>query len=266
MRGMDVKGSGDSHDGHAPVDPLLLDAFKPESGTAEEWNEAYARLSDYFRAHRINSRLHRTRLVIETLRRAAKAHAAQPGLTPTEVAMDEARRLQQKWLRDIVGDLNLPEERMEANGRLAFLLADGPRRWPEFFLKRDEVPPDMTAAMRRRVEQSGPDLAVSSMVPREIDLGFIPEIADDTFEIFEKYPMLRILWVLLALALAVWVGLQFGASRDEVSPTLERERYESPAETNVVVETSSVAATNVEPAVVEPVNVEPPARPPRRSE
>ena len=42
----------------AGVDPLLRNAFEPTSGTAEQWNEAYARLSDYFRAHRIHSRLH----------------------------------------------------------------------------------------------------------------------------------------------------------------------------------------------------------------
>lgn len=258
--------SGDTLDGHTPLDPLLHSAFAPESGTSEQWNEAYARLSDYFRACRINSRLHRTRLVLETLRLAAKKHAAHTEFTPTQVAMHEARRLQKKWLRDIVGDLKLPEDRLEANGRLAFLMADGPRRWPEFFLKRDAVPPDMTAAMRRRVEQSGPDLAVSSMVPREIDLGFIPEIADDTFEIFEKYPMLRVLWVLLALGLAVWVGLQFGESREEAAQ--ERARYEIPAETNSVVEPlapdTSNAVTNE--VVVEPLDDAPPARPPRRSE
>ncbi len=192
-----------------PMDPLLRNAFEPESGTAEEWNEAYARLSDYFRAHRIHSRLHRTSLVLETLRRAAKVHALHPEFTPTQVSVHEARRLQKKWLHDIVGDLKLPEDRLEANGRLAFLMSDGPRRWPDYFLKRDSIPPDMVEAMRRRVEQSGPDLAVSSMVPREIELGFISEMADDTFEMFEKYPLLRVALVLLALALAAYAGYHF---------------------------------------------------------
>lgn len=191
------------------MDPALRMAFEPESGTAEQWNEAYARVSDYFRAHRIHSRLHRTGLVLETLRRASKTHALHPEFTPTQVAIHEARRSQKQWLRDIVGDLKLPEDRLEANGRLAFLMSDGPRRWPDFFLKRDSLPPDMVASMRRRVEQSGPDLSVSSMVPREIDLGFFPEIADDTFEMFEKYPLLRFLLVLLALALAAYAGYHF---------------------------------------------------------
>jgi hypothetical protein len=192
-----------------PMDPLLRNAFEPESGTAEQWNEAYARVSDYFRAHRIHSRLHRTSLVLETLRLAAKTHASHTEFTPTQIAIHEARRLQKKWLHDIVGDLKIPEDRLEANGRLAFLMSDGPRRWPDYFLKRDSIPPDLVEAMRRRVEQSGPDLSVSSMVPREIELGLISAIADDTFEMFEKYPLLRVLVIILALLLAVYTGMYF---------------------------------------------------------
>ena len=194
----------DSHSALPPVDPALRAAFEPSSGTAEEWNEAYARLSDYFRAHRIHSRLHRAYLVLETLRRAAKTHASHPEFTPTQVAIHEARRSQKQWLRDIVGDLNLPEARLEANGRLAFLMSDGPHRWPNFYLKRTDLPPELVASMRQRVEQSGPDLAVSSMVPRDIDLGFIPGIADDTFDLFERHPRLKTLFLILLSLLSVW--------------------------------------------------------------
>jgi hypothetical protein len=56
--------------------------FSPSTGTQEEWNEAYARLADYFRAMRIHSRLHRTYLILETLRRAAKTHQNHPGKRP----------------------------------------------------------------------------------------------------------------------------------------------------------------------------------------
>lgn len=185
----------------SPADPTLRALFEPEAGTPEQWNEAYARLSDYFRAHRIHSRLHRTTLVLETLRRAARTHAQHPEYSPTQVAIHEARRLQRLWFRDIVGDLKLPEGRLEANGRLAFLMSDGPGRWPDFFLKRESLPPDLVAAMRQRIEQSGPDLAYSSMVPRDIDLGFIPDIADDTFEMFEKYPVARFAIIAVGLAL-----------------------------------------------------------------
>lgn len=186
------------------IDPSLRVSFAPSSGTQEEWNEAYARLADYFRSLRIHSRLHRTYLILETLRRAAKTHATHSGKSPTYVAMHEARRIQRSWMREIIGDLNISEGRMDVNGRLAFLLCDGPRRWPHYFLSKDNLPQDMVNGMRVRIEQSGPDLAVSSMVPRVIDLGLIPELTDDTFDTFEKHPILRYGLLLLISALVIW--------------------------------------------------------------
>src|SRR5690606_2346107 len=107
--------------GPPAMESLRID-FSPSTGTEGEWNVAYARLSDYFRALRIHSRLHRTYLVLETLRRAAVTHAKHPEMTPTAVAIHEARRMQRDWLRGILGDLNVPEGRLDASGRLAFLL------------------------------------------------------------------------------------------------------------------------------------------------
>jgi hypothetical protein len=178
--------------------------FSPSSGSQEEWNEAYARLADYYRSLQIHSRLHRTYLILATLKRAAKTHANHPGTTPTYVAMHEARRMQRTWMREIIGDLNISEGRMDANGRLAFQLCDGPRRWPHYFLTNDNLPQDMINGMRVRIEQSGPDLAVSSMVPRSIDLGLIPEVADDTMETFERHPVLRYGLLVVLGALVIW--------------------------------------------------------------
>jgi hypothetical protein len=47
-------------------------------------------------------------------------------------------------------------------------------------------------------------MVVSSMVPRPIDLGPITEAAGETLERFEKWPILRtlFLWLLFATALA----------------------------------------------------------------
>ena len=52
--------------------------------------------------------------------------------------------------------------------------------------------------------QAGPDMVVSSMVPRPIDLGPITEAAGDTLERFERWPILRalLLWLMFAGALA----------------------------------------------------------------
>ena len=70
----------------------------------------------------------------------------------------------------------------------------------------------IASAMRQRVEQSGPDLEVSRMVPREIDLGLIPDIADDTFDLLDRYPLLRAV-LLVALALLGLLAIREGFFR-----------------------------------------------------
>jgi hypothetical protein len=178
--------------------------FSPSTGTQEEWNEAYARLADYFRAMRIHSRLHRTYIILETLRRAAKTHQNHAGKSPTYVAMHEARRMQQQWTRHIMGDLNISEGRMDVNGRMAFLMSDGPRNWPHYFLSHENLPESLVQGMRIKIEQSGPDIEISSMVPRQIDLGLIPELTDDTIVTFERYPFLRYLLLISLGVLVIW--------------------------------------------------------------
>ncbi|RYD27373.1 MAG: hypothetical protein EOP86_24635 [Verrucomicrobiaceae bacterium] len=184
------------------MDQPLIE-FSPRTGTAAEWNDAYARLADYLRAYRIHSRLHRTYLILETLRRAKVTHEKHPDQSPTAVVIHEARRMHRAWLRGIIGDLNVPEGRLDANGRLAFLLCDGPTEYPDFFLNSTEAPLEMLQAMRRPIQQSGPDLMVSSMVPRPIDLGALPDIAEETSGFFGRHPWLR--YALLA-AFAALVG------------------------------------------------------------
>ena len=186
------------------MESLRID-FSPSSGTPDEWNDAYARLADYFRAHRIHSRVHRTYLILETLRRAAETHQRHPGVSATEVAIHEARRMHRAWLHTIMGDLNVPEARLDANGRLAFLLCDGPNKYPDYFIGEAIAPPELTEAMRRPIEQSGPDLAFSSMVPRPIDLGPMAEREDDAGG-FLDIPWLRYL-LLLIFASTVIYGL-----------------------------------------------------------
>lgn len=106
--------------------------FAPATGTEEEWNEAYARLADYFRSYRLHNRIRRTQLILETLRRAAFAHAKNPSRTPTAHAIEQAKHMLHEWLGAIYTDLNLTESQIEAAGRLGFHLADGPDRWPHF--------------------------------------------------------------------------------------------------------------------------------------
>lgn len=176
--------------------------FAPETGTEEEWNEAYARLADYFRAYNLHNRIRRTQLILETLRKAAEAHAKDPERAPTAHAIEQARLMLHEWFGKIYSDLNLSEAQLEATGRLGFHLAGGPVRWPQFFLDEENMPDDMAEAMRSALRTSGPGMQVSKMTPRDIDLGLIPDVAEDTFDRLGRHPILRYS-VLLVIILSV---------------------------------------------------------------
>ncbi len=177
----------------------------------EAWNAAYVRVEDYLRAHRIHNRLHQSRLIQEILERAASRHAAQPALDPTTLAAEETEALMDVWFGAVLDRRGQPQERIAIDGRLALLLCDGPEKWPYAFLDERNVPPDFRAALQASALQAGPDMVVSSMVPRPIDLGPITEAAGETLERFEEWPVLRTLFLWLVFA-AVLAGI-FYATR-----------------------------------------------------
>jgi hypothetical protein len=170
--------------------------FAPATGTDQEWNEAYARLADFFRAYRLHNRIRRTQLVLESLRRASVAHAKDPSRKPVAHAIEEARKMMHDWLGQIYHDMNLTEPQIEAGGRLGFYLSDGPEKWPLHFMDTKFMPPEMSGAMRNAVRTSGPSLQVSKMTPRDIDLGFT-NVAEGTFDQFARQPWMR--YVMLAV-------------------------------------------------------------------
>jgi hypothetical protein len=182
----------------------VLATFQPRTGTLDEWNDAYVRVEDYLRAHRIHNRLHQSRLILRILERAARRHEQNPGLNPTTLAAEEAESLMDAWFGEVLDEQNLTPDRIAIAGRLALLLTDGAQKNPYAFLNEEQIPPEFARAMRRSSIEAGPDLAVSSMVPRPIDLGPITEAAGETIEQFEKWPLLRTLalWLLFTAALA----------------------------------------------------------------
>jgi hypothetical protein len=177
--------------------------FRPRTGTMDEWNGAYVRVENYLRAHRIHNRLHQSRLIQQILERAAHRHEAEPARSPTVLAAEETESLMDLWFADMLDQRGQPHERIAVDGRLALLLCDGPQKWPYAFLDEQQIPSEFEQAMREGVIQAGPDMTVSSMVPRPIDLGPIPEAAGETMERIEKWPMARtiLLWLVFAGAL-----------------------------------------------------------------
>lgn len=187
-----------------PISPLTLAGeFRPTTGALDDWNAAYVRVENYLRAHRIHNRLHQNRLIQKILERAARRHEANPSLDPTRLAAEEVEAMMDLWFSDVLDERGQAHERIAIDGRVALLLSDGPEKWPYAFLNERHLPPDFVSAMRASAIQAGPDMIVSSMAPRPIDLGPITNAAGETLERFEQWPLLRtlLLWLIFAAVL-----------------------------------------------------------------
>lgn len=179
------------------MDLLLetIESFVPVWGSPEEWNSAYEKLESYLRAHEIDSRLHRAHLITTILRRVSRRWENQtpPAPIPTLV-IEETNRLLNEWFSRI---MELPEENRSGftatDGRVALFLCDGPLRWPYAFLESRKIPEKFKNAMSTSLMRAGPELQISNMVPRPIDLGLIPELADDTMDALNRMPLIKAL-------------------------------------------------------------------------
>jgi hypothetical protein len=191
----------------------LTAAAAPESDTA--WDEAFLRVESYLRAHQIESRLLLNRLVVEIIN-AARATAVQAGgettaaakADPVALAMREAERRTNAWFTRVLGDAVDPDdERLGTRGRIALVLADVPARWPQHFLAATPPPPDLVEAMRAAYIEAGPEMEFTRMIPRPLDFGPIANVADEAWQTFRRWPVLRALvaWILfIALLATIW--------------------------------------------------------------
>lgn len=180
------------------MDLLLepIEPFIPTWGSPEEWNSAYEKLESYLRAHEVDSHFQRAHLITMILRRVSRRGQLQNPPTPiATLAIQEANRLLNEWFTYI---MELPAGSdtsfTAADGRVALFLCDGPLRWPYAFLEHRNIPDELKAAMRKSLMRSGPELQISNMVPRPIDLGLIPEFADDAMDTLNRMPIIRALF------------------------------------------------------------------------
>lgn len=179
------------------MDLLLepLEPFVPTWGSPEEWNTAYEKLESYLRAHEVDSLLHRAHLITTILRRVSRRWQGQiPPAPLATLVIEETNHLLNEWFTRI---MDLPAGTggsfTAADGRVALFLCDGPLRWPYAFLEPRQIPDDLKTAMRQSLMRAGPELQISNMVPRPIDLGLIPELADDTMDALNRMPVIKAL-------------------------------------------------------------------------
>jgi hypothetical protein len=140
--------------------------FFQSTGAETEWNAAYYRLEDYFRALHLVNKVQQSQIILRLLQAAAVKHGQNPGQNPTTLAMEEAYAAMDGWLEEIFQR----HERVAGAGLVSLLITDAAEKWPTAFMA-DEIPADFQQAMQESDVRAGPDLQVSSMVPRPIDPG-----------------------------------------------------------------------------------------------
>ncbi len=142
-----------------------MKTFFPTTGLEADWNAAYYRLEDYFRSLRVVNKVHQSQIILDILEVAAARHAMDTSQNPTALAMEEARIAMNQWFETILGH----RERIAVVGLISLLAVDAPERWPVAILS-DDSPVEFRHEMQESDVRAGPDLLVSSMVPRPIDV------------------------------------------------------------------------------------------------
>ncbi len=191
---------------HRDVDVLLgsLNLPKPGPSDVAELDEAYGKVENYLRACRVSSRLHRARMTAMIVSRALERRGtAVPGQSLASLAIEEARGLINSWMSALLPPRPGDQPYTAAEGFVVLYLCDAPMRWPTAFLAPGEEPPGFLDTLRARLVKAGPDLEVSSMVPRPLDRGIMTDLAGSARDTFDRFPILRTLlfWFLFATAL-----------------------------------------------------------------
>jgi hypothetical protein len=186
------------------VESPLTEIRIPAGHALDQWNEAYTKVERYLTALRLRNKFLLGQYVYRILDRATRRAATEPGVAPTELAMEEAVKAINDWVGEVLGaDVADTPHRIATQGRLAMLLADVPGKWQTLFLTPGPWPEDFVKAMRDSYLRAGPDFQISAMQPRPIDLGPI-----HTLTTLNKRPYFKmvLVWiVLLAAAIVVWL-------------------------------------------------------------
>jgi len=175
-------------------------------GRSIDWAPAHDRLESYFCSLQIQDRLLLSQLVARILSQAAE-RADSSELSPDRLAMEEAKKVVESWFAAVLDAAGLDRSELGARGRLALFLADMPRRWQAEFLRPGPWPEGFLRAMKQTYLITSPDFSEGRMTPREIDLGPVSAVADETWRVIDRWPILgaAMVWALYLGALGAIV-------------------------------------------------------------
>lgn len=174
-----------------------MSPFFPVTGSEAEWNAAYYRLEDYLRALHLVNKVHQSQIILQLLQAAAVKHAQDPSRNPTALVLEEADAAIEQWFARMLPE----EERPGVMGYVALLITNGAEKWPGHFLAHD-IPAEFLQVMRENDMRAGPDLQISSMVPRPIDVPLVEELFQDS-EVQTQKGAALVAWVMVVATIAL---------------------------------------------------------------
>lgn len=177
----------------------------PRSESYVDWSEAYTRVESYYLSLRIVDKLLLSQLIAKVLSRAAERIEKEPDSSPASLAVEEAQGEVRKWFREVLEASGVATERIGTKGRLALFLTDMPRSWQREFLHAGPWPSEFLEAVKESYLHTGPGFQKSRMTPREIDLGTVSLLADETWKAIDRWPLLgtAFVWGLYLSVLAI---------------------------------------------------------------
>lgn len=181
-----------------------LESFVPAWGEASEWDEAYEKVENYLRAHRVQGKWQRADLTQRVLRRIASVAPPEPRPDLSALAIDELERELDEWVaRALPESAAWPRSQRLVSGRLAVLLSDAYARWPAEFLSDGPPSEGLLRALQGAILTAGPGLQKGRMVPRAEEYGRVAGWMGETVGLFERKPLLGalLIWILVILVL-----------------------------------------------------------------
>ncbi len=104
------------------------------------------------------------------------------------------------WFEMLLPEGDLPAARRTNIGRVSMHILNATKRWPNIFLSQSGLPKDFIESMQRTSVQSGPDLRISTMVPRTEEANPLAGMLEETYQkIVEILSVLAIIGVPLGL-------------------------------------------------------------------
>ncbi len=160
----------------------------PRSKRFVDWSEAYERVELYFLSLRIENKLLLSQLIAKILARASERLEDGAPLSPSVIAMQEARKELNEWFHAVLNAAGLESKDVGAHGRLALFLSNLPGNWQNEFMHPGPWPAEFLDEVRSAYLDTSPEFERSSMTPRPIRLGPVSALADGTWKAIDRWP------------------------------------------------------------------------------